>query len=209
MVDEFSAFARMPAPVLRNEALDALCRETLMLYRSAHQDIRFVASLPDEPATVWCDHRQVRQALTNLVQNAIESIEARRETDLRPGIVRLAVLHRQGQVELHVEDNGKGLPKDVRHRLTEPYVTTREKGTGLGLAIVKKIMEDHGGDLVIEDRRRSGARVRLIFPGRDVISGHNGKSSTEAETARSPDSGQGSGPGSGDDTPELAVIHGA
>ena len=210
MVDEFSNFARMPAPVLRNENLDALCRETLMLYRSAHQDIRFVAALPETPVPVWCDHRQVRQALTNLVQNAIESIAARREADSgRPGIVRLALVRREGEVELRIEDNGKGLPREVRHRLTEPYVTTREKGTGLGLAIVKKIMEDHGGDLTIEDRRRTGARVRLIFPERDVISGHNGKPSSEAEIARPPGSEPGSGSGSGDNTPGLAVVHGA
>jgi len=208
-VDEFSKFARMPEPDRREVDLAKIVRDTVTLQAAGQPGVRIIADLPDCPVTMELDATMIGQALTNLVQNAIESIEARRETDLRPGIVRLAVLHRQGQVELHVEDNGKGLPKDVRHRLTEPYVTTREKGTGLGLAIVKKIMEDHGGDLVIEDRRRSGARVRLIFPGRDVISGHNGKSSTEAETARSPDSGQGSGPGSGDDTPELAVIHGA
>ena len=62
-----------------------------------------------------------------------------------------------------VEDNGRGLPEQGRERLTEPYVTTRTKGTGLGLAIVKKIMEDHQGELVLEDREPEGARVRLLF----------------------------------------------
>ena len=64
-----------------------------------------------------------------------------------------------------VEDNGKGLPQHDRERLTEPYVTTRAKGTGLGLAIVKKIMEDHEGELVLEDREAGGARVTLVFAG--------------------------------------------
>jgi two-component system nitrogen regulation sensor histidine kinase NtrY len=62
-----------------------------------------------------------------------------------------------------VEDNGKGLPQQGRERLTEPYVTTRAKGTGLGLAIVKKIMEDHRGELMLEDGKGGGARVRLVF----------------------------------------------
>jgi two-component system nitrogen regulation sensor histidine kinase NtrY len=62
-----------------------------------------------------------------------------------------------------IEDNGKGLPQQGRERLTEPYVTTRAKGTGLGLAIVKKIMEDHQGELVLEDGEPDGARVRLVF----------------------------------------------
>jgi two-component system, NtrC family, nitrogen regulation sensor histidine kinase NtrY len=62
-----------------------------------------------------------------------------------------------------IEDNGKGLPQHGRERLTEPYVTTRAKGTGLGLAIVKKIMEDHQGELVLEDAEPRGARVKLVF----------------------------------------------
>jgi two-component system nitrogen regulation sensor histidine kinase NtrY len=68
-----------------------------------------------------------------------------------------------GQAVVIIEDNGKGLPQQGRERLTEPYVTTRAKGTGLGLAIVKKIMEDHQGELVLEDAEPEGARVRLIF----------------------------------------------
>ena len=64
---------------------------------------------------------------------------------------------------IQVQDNGRGLPRKERNRLTEPYVTTRERGTGLGLAIVKKIMEDHGGDLRLEDNPAGGARVSLLF----------------------------------------------
>ena len=68
-----------------------------------------------------------------------------------------------------VADNGRGLPKENRERLTEPYVTTRVKGTGLGLAIVKKIMEDHGGDLYLEDGLEGGARVGLVFPAAEPL----------------------------------------
>ena len=64
---------------------------------------------------------------------------------------------------IEVEDNGRGLPTTDRHRLTEPYVTTRDQGTGLGLAIVKKIMEDHGGELSLDDSPAGGARIRLTF----------------------------------------------
>jgi two-component system nitrogen regulation sensor histidine kinase NtrY len=66
-------------------------------------------------------------------------------------------------VSVVIEDNGRGLPETDRERLTEPYVTTRTKGTGLGLAIVKKIMEDHNGSLLLEDREGGGARVTLVF----------------------------------------------
>ena len=70
----------------------------------------------------------------------------------------------EGEVTVNVDDNGRGLPEENRDRLTEPYVTTRTKGTGLGLAIVKKIMEDHGGRLILEDQPGGGARVRLCLP---------------------------------------------
>ena len=75
----------------------------------------------------------------------------------------MSVSEAAGQAAVSVEDNGKGLPQQGRERLTEPYVTTRVKGTGLGLAIVKKIMEDHRGELVLEDGEPDGARVSLVF----------------------------------------------
>jgi len=78
-----------------------------------------------------------------------------------------------------VEDNGKGLPQQERERLTEPYVTTRAKGTGLGLAIVKKIMEEHGGELVLEDRPR-GAIVKLLFP---LVESRTTQLASDAEAA--------------------------
>jgi len=83
---------------------------------------------------------------------------------LDPGRITVRLIDDGGQRAIEVEDNGRGLPKADRHRLTEPYITTREQGTGLGLAIVKKIMEDHGGDLSLEDSPAGGARIRMIFP---------------------------------------------
>ena len=100
------------------------------------------------------------------MKNAAESIEGRTLPDgerLRPGEIVLRLGARDGRVEIAVEDNGRGLPDEDRERLTEPYVTTRVKGTGLGLAIVKKIMEDHGGDLIMDDRPGGGAIVRLVL----------------------------------------------
>ncbi len=75
----------------------------------------------------------------------------------------MSVTDAAAQASVIVEDNGRGLPAQGREQLTEPYVTTRAKGTGLGLAIVKKIMEDHLGELVLEDREPDGAQIRLVF----------------------------------------------
>ena len=170
MVDEFSAFARMPRPELKDEPLDELVRQAVFLERNRFPDVRIDLVLPERPITLLCDSRQVSQALINVLKNAAEAVQGRDGADdgLPAGLITVSVGEREvdeldSRIEIVVEDNGKGLPQEDRDRLTEPYVTTRVKGTGLGLAIVKKIMEDHNGDLLLEDRTGGGARVSLVF----------------------------------------------
>ena len=168
MVDEFSSFARMPTPRFTAENPAELLREAVFAQRVAAADIAVQLTEPLPGATLNCDGRMVGQALTNILKNAGEAVAARRaitgETSESPGIIaRLVVEH--GLASFIIEDDGVGLPGKDRDRLTEPYVTTREKGTGLGLAIVKRICEDHGGELRLADAESlSGARVSLIFP---------------------------------------------
>jgi len=174
MVDEFSAFARMPQPVMKPEDLPQVLREVMMLQRSARPDVSFDLSLPESVKSVRCDGRQIRQAVMNLVQNAIDAIDGRdpRSLDLPPGRISVALVEDALATKLLVTDNGKGLPTEQRERLTEPYVTTRAKGTGLGLAIVAKIMEDHGGEIRLTDAPvrpdtvagARGAEIALILP---------------------------------------------
>ena len=165
MVDEFSAFARMPTPVMKPENLSELARKMKFARAEAYPGVDFTFEAPDEPVIANCDGRLIGQALTNLLQNAIEAIEGRdRPSDLPRGELRLIISESKGEATICVEDNGRGLPVEERERLTEPYVTTRAKGTGLGLAIVKKIMEDHGGRLDLGDRAGGGTRVCLTLP---------------------------------------------
>jgi two-component system nitrogen regulation sensor histidine kinase NtrY len=166
MVDEFSAFARMPSPVIKPIDITEICRQALFLQRQAHPDILFTLREPAERPTVPCDSRQLSQAVTNLLQNALDAIEGRvaDDPDGPPGAVTTSLAFTDTEAVITIEDNGKGLPEGNRERLTEPYVTTRAKGTGLGLAIVKKIMEDHAGWLFLDDRPGGGARVRMVFP---------------------------------------------
>ncbi len=167
MVDEFSAFARMPAPVIKEHELRELCRQAVFLQATGRGDIRYIQDLPPSPCYAECDSRQIAQALTNLLKNAAEAIDARPvpiEGQLPQGEIRIHLHSKDEFIELSVEDNGKGLPVEDRKSLTEPYVTTRSKGTGLGLAIVKKIMEEHRGELTLTDRAGGGAVVRLSWP---------------------------------------------
>ena len=164
MVDEFSAFARMPQPVIRTEDANQLLREALVLQRDAHPEIAYETAYAEPPPKVRCDRRLIGQALTNLLQNAADAVAMRAAEGA--GRIEARVEAEDGLVRLVVADDGVGLPREEdRDRLTEPYVTHKAKGTGLGLAIVKKIMEDHGGRLVLEDREDGpGARVTLILP---------------------------------------------
>src|SRR5713101_6824996 len=166
MVDEFSSFARMPAPVLKPEDLTTIVEHAVFLERTAHPKIGFEARFAARPVPLRCDARLIGQALINIIKNAIESIEGRiAESGPSPPGQIVVTVEADGPVAVTIEDNGKGLPRAGREQLTEPYVTTRAKGTGLGLAIVKKIMEDHRGQLMLSDRERGGARVRLVFAG--------------------------------------------
>ncbi|CUW40212.1 Nitrogen regulation protein NtrY homolog [Magnetospirillum sp. XM-1] len=164
MVDEFSSFARMPAPQIKPDDLNDICRQAVFLQKTGNPDVEFVHQLPEGKVPLMCDGRLIGQALTNLLKNAVEAIHGRDDPEAPRGRVALSLVAQDERLVVTVEDNGKGLPTENRERLTEPYVTTRSKGTGLGLAIVKKIMEDHGGDLYLEDAPGGGARIGLVFP---------------------------------------------
>jgi two-component system nitrogen regulation sensor histidine kinase NtrY len=168
MVDEFSSFARMPAPRFAREDPAELLRQAVFAQRVAAPDIGVELVEPLPEVVLTADGRMVGQALINILKNAGEAVHARRigepAPEGAPGIRAWLELD-NGRVVFVVEDAGKGLPDRDRDRLTEPYVTTREKGTGLGLAIVRRICEDHGGELKLADAETlDGARICLIFP---------------------------------------------
>jgi two-component system nitrogen regulation sensor histidine kinase NtrY len=163
MVDEFSAFARMPQPVIRAEDLAQIVREALVLQKAARPGIAWQEDIPLRGPVVPCDRRMLRQALTNLLQNASDAV-AMRSDAREPATIAVAIGQHADEVVVTVADNGIGLPEN-RAQLMEPYVTHKPKGTGLGLAIVKKIMEDHGGKIVLDDRADGpGAVATLILP---------------------------------------------
>ena len=167
MVDEFSSFARMPTPTMRRENAQELLQQALFLQRVANPAITFATDVPKEPVWFEGDGRLISQALTNVLKNAGEGIAARiAKGDDEAGKITIAITPRDATFVFRITDNGIGLPPQHKHRLTEPYVTTRAKGTGLGLAIVRKIMEDHGGEIVLADVEGAdgGAEVTLTFP---------------------------------------------
>jgi two-component system nitrogen regulation sensor histidine kinase NtrY len=168
MVDEFSAFARMPKPTIELRSLSESIREAVFLLEVGHPDIAFEIDLPKEPLIGRFDARLIAQALTNIVKNATEAVAAVGNRQ-DPGKVKIVGRVEGDTIVVDVIDNGVGLPQEDRRRLLEPYMTTREKGTGLGLAIVTKIIEDHGGRIDLLDApephsRGRGALVRITLP---------------------------------------------
>ncbi|AOH85101.1 PAS domain-containing sensor histidine kinase [Sphingomonas panacis] len=160
MVDEFSSFARMPKPVFRSEPLLEVARHTLFLHEVAHPAIRFVLQYDEPGPMLVCDRRQIGQALTNIIKNAVEAIEAKGEGE--DGGVAMTLTQEADAVTIVVRDSGIGLPA-ARDRIVEPYVTTRARGTGLGLAIVKKIVEEHFGTISFADNEGGGTCVTIRF----------------------------------------------
>ena len=194
MVDEFSKFARMPEPNLAEQDFSGLVRDAVFLQREAHQDIEYSMDLPKEAAAIQADRGLINQVLTNLLQNAADAIEGRQERDgeaAPDGMIRIALEQGDRYWRLAISDSGVGLPEENRDRLTDPYVTTRAKGTGLGLAIVRKIVEQHGGELILanapeadEQSGLDGARVTVRLPRpSQARKAENSKQTTEGEAA--------------------------
>ena len=162
MVDEFSAFARMPVPTFHAESLSEIARQAVFLAEVAFPDVRFTLDAEDPLPVFICDRRQMGQAFTNLLKNASEAVAA---TSAGVGEVRMCISRQKDKLIVEITDTGVGIPAEVRERLFEPYVTTRQRGTGLGLAIVKRIIEDHHGHLEITNRCDgvTGATARMEF----------------------------------------------
>ena len=165
MVDEFSSFARLPKPVFRQEDAVDLVRQALFLQEVARPEIDYSFSAAEGVPAIACDRHQFGQAMTNVLKNAAEAIEAKKreaEPDFR-GKIAVEVAADERFLSVTVSDNGVGLPSQGAERILEPYVTTREKGTGLGLAIVKKIVEEHAGEMSFAQGGGGGTKVTLRF----------------------------------------------
>ncbi|MFT3706480.1 MAG: ATP-binding protein [Archangium sp.] len=155
IVDEFSQFARLPRPELAQHDLADVVQPVMALYTS-HDGITFDVQL-ERGGLVQVDRDQVTQVLVNLVKNAEEAMSG------KTGAIHVRIKPAT-EVILEVEDEGPGIPADLKARLFEPYVTTKPQGTGLGLAIAQRIMQEHGGRLEVADGATGGALFRVSLP---------------------------------------------
>lgn len=172
LVSEFSAFARMPAPVVVREDLVEVVRQAMFLQQEAHASLTFDLETSHPSLSVEADPNQLTQVMTNLLLNAAEAVEERLKKGLRQedvGRVHTTLTCTQDALFVIVDDNGEGFPEQDRELLMEPYMTNRVRGSGIGLAVARKIVTDHGGSIALLDSPLGGARVQLVFPRAMVV----------------------------------------
>ncbi|WP_432815528.1 sensor histidine kinase [Sphingorhabdus sp.] len=162
IVDEFSSFARMPKPMFRAENVHDIVGHAVFMFEVAHPDISFTYNQDGPFPTLISDRRQLGQAITNILKNAVESIEEKKKMGDVDGAIVVDLVVEGSGLTIRIADNGIGLPSD-RQRIMEPYITNRATGSGLGLAIVKKIIEEHFGEISLSDNQPDGAVVTLKF----------------------------------------------
>ncbi|MEK9728767.1 MAG: ATP-binding protein [Candidatus Puniceispirillaceae bacterium] len=169
MVEEFSKFARMPAPVLKKTDLCRLVQEQQTLLQT-YTNLDLVFDLPEDAAPIWvqADAGLMRQMLTNLMKNAIENMQETQTGQSKDGAqnlrIEVAVAQEAENAIITIRDYGSGFAGEDVERYLEPYVTTRNKGTGLGLAIAQKIISDHDGQIFLSNHHEQGAIVKLTLP---------------------------------------------
>ena len=162
LVEEFSSFAKMPSANLSLMNLEKVINTQYSLFKMSNSKIKWkYISSNYSKDIILIDPHQIRQALTNLFQNAVDIINE--NLTIGKGEIIIHTEGNENSIFLVVEDNGPGFPKE-RDALINPYVTFRKKGTGLGLSIVQRIMEEHNGKLILDDNNSGGAKVLLEFP---------------------------------------------
>ncbi len=157
MVNEFSRFARLPEIHPKPSSLAGLIRDAVSTYRAAYTKVEFELELPNDFPPVRIDSENLSRALKNLFENAIEAMEMQ-------GSISVKLDEWSGMARLVIRDSGPGIPKEARTRLFLPYYSTKKRGTGLGLAIVARVLEEHGGSIVVDESYEGGAGFIITLP---------------------------------------------
>jgi len=159
LVDEFSQFARMPAPRAVPTDLHCVLDDALSLYRGLLAEIEIRTHFAEALPKVSIDPEQIRRVILNLVDNAIEAMDRR-------GAIDIETRHdvNNNLVRVVVADNGPGIPVAEREKLFLPYYSTKQRGSGLGLAIVRRIVAEHGGSIDVTDNQPRGTRFAIELP---------------------------------------------
>jgi two-component system nitrogen regulation sensor histidine kinase NtrY len=159
LVDEFSQFARLPAAHLVPTVVNEVVEQALSLYDGLFPEVRLTKRLAPDIPPVRLDPAQIKRALLNLVDNAVEATDRKGRVDVFTELDRV-----QGCVRVGVGDDGAGIPPADRDRLFVPHFSTKRRGSGLGLSIVSRIVQEHNGSIRVEDASPRGTRFLIEIP---------------------------------------------
>jgi two-component system nitrogen regulation sensor histidine kinase NtrY len=162
LVNEFSSYARMPAPSLTKNSVEQIIEEALSLYKEAQKDVKIVFRASGDMPEMKVDREQLRRSMINLMDNAMDAVDGKGEIS-----VDLSFDQDLQTARIEVADNGKGIPSEYKPRVFEPYFSTKKHGTGLGLAIVSNIISDHSGTIRVEDVKPKGTKFIIELPVKD------------------------------------------
>ena len=163
LVNEFSDFARMPKPVIKENDLVKIIYNNIKLLEKLNPSIKILLNHKHDAINFDCDLEQINRAIFNLIKNSIESINEKRLKNVDfEGIINIEITKRRAYIDIVIEDNGVGFAKQNNKELIKPYYTTKKNGSGLGLSIVNKIITDHNGSLNLSNYTK-GARVKITF----------------------------------------------
>ena len=164
LVNEFSDFARMPKPVLKNANFKKIVDSAINLYELPNSKINFNLKCKKEKMSIVADEEQLNRVFINLIKNSIESVTERSKNNGEfAGKIDIEIKDENNYIYCSVEDNGMGFSDKNLNKIVEPYFTTKVKGTGLGLAIVNKIVNDHNGKINFRSTN-DGAKVEILLP---------------------------------------------
>ena len=161
LVNEFSDFARMPKPLLKENDLITILKNNIKLLEKLNPAIKINLTSQYNKLNIKCDLEQINRAMFNLIKNSIESINEKRLKNVEfEGIINIELIKGREYIEVIIEDNGIGFKSYNNKDLIKPYYTTKKNGSGLGLSIVNKIVSDHNGSLILSNYK-NGARVNI------------------------------------------------
>ena len=161
LVNEFSDFARMPKPLLKENDLITIFKNNIKLLEKLNPAIKINLTSQYNKLNIKCDLEQINRAMFNLIKNSIESINEKRLKNVEfEGIINIELIKGREYIEVIIEDNGIGFKSYNNKDLIKPYYTTKKNGSGLGLSIVNKIVSDHNGSLILSNYK-NGARVNI------------------------------------------------
>jgi two-component system nitrogen regulation sensor histidine kinase NtrY len=159
LVNEFKDFARMPAPRVELTDLHALLTDVLSIYRGTTGEVELRATFAPSLPSVFVDPAKIHQVIRNLVNNSLEAMGGQGHID-----VETQHLAAENRVRIVVADDGPGIPPGARDKLFLSHYSTKQRGSGVGLAIVRRIVDEHGGRIVVTDNSPRGTRFAIELP---------------------------------------------